>query len=156
MGSCPPHDRNEYQHDRSRLGQTVGMGSNRALPLVALGGVVGAFLRWAILDVANDDVRSFALLAINALGAALVGWIAGRGYQPGSSAEDPDKAGATVWPLIATGFAGGLTSFATFTVDVAARFDRGEISNAMTLTILSVILAVGLAGFLWRRGWISR
>lgn len=138
------------------MGQTVGMGSNRALPLVAVGGVLGAFLRWAILDVANDDVRSFTLLAINALGAGLVGWLAGRGYEPGSPVEDPRKSGHTVWPLVATGFAGGLTSFATFTVDVASRFDRGEVSNALTLTVLTVVLAIGLAGFLWRRAWLSR
>lgn len=138
------------------MGQTVAMGSNRALPLVAAGGVLGAFLRWAILDVANDDVRSFALLAVNALGAGLVGWLAGRGYQPGSPVEDESKDGHTIWPFVATGFAGGLTSFATFAVDVAERIDSGELSNALTLTILTVIFSVGLAGFLWRRSWLSR
>lgn len=138
--------------------QTVVMGSNRALPLVAAGGVLGAFLRWAILDVTDNDldVRSFTLLAINVLGAGLVGWIGGKGYEPGSPAEDESKDGATIWPFVAVGFAGGVTSFATFSVDIAERIDRGEISNALTLTVLTLVLAVGLAGFMWRRSWLSR
>lgn len=134
------------------------MGSNRALPLVALGGILGAFLRWAILDVAAEDtdLRSFVLLAINVSGAGLVGWLGGKGYEPGSQVEDEKKAGLTIWPLVAIGFCGGVTSFATFTVDVAERIDRGEISNAATLTVLTTVLAVAIAGFAWRRSWLRR
>ncbi len=132
------------------------MGSNRVLPLVAVGGVVGALLRWFILDLTGDtDLRSFVLLAINVVGAGIIGWLAGRGYEPDQHGE-AHQASETVWPLAAIGFCGGFTSFASFTLDVAERLEAGEISNAATLTVLTLALTTGVAGFMWRRSWLKR
>lgn len=133
------------------------MGSNRVLPLVAVGGIVGALLRWFILDLTSDsDLRSFALLAINVVGAGIIGWLAGRGFEPDHHGEAIQKNANTIWPLAAIGFCGGLTSFAAFTLDIAERLDAGEISNAATLTVLTLALTTGVAGFMWRRSWLKR
>jgi CrcB protein len=127
------------------------------LPLVAVGGIVGALLRWFILDLTSDsDSRSFALLAINVVGAGIIGWLAGRGYEPDRHGETIQKASSTVWPLVAIGFCGGFTSFARFTLDIAERLEAGEISNAATLTVLTLALTTGVAGFMWRRNWLKR
>ena len=155
IGSLP--DRNECHHQGFTLGKLLGMRSNRVLPLVAVGGIVGALARWFILDLTSDtDLRSFILLAINVVGSGIVGWIAGRGYGPDRYGEPAHKDGETIWPLAAIGFCGGLTSFASFTLDVAERLEAGEISNAATLTVLTVFLTTGLAGFMWRRNWLKR
>lgn len=138
--------------------QTVGVtAANRAIPLVAVGGIGGAFVRWALLDLTSSiDARAFVLLAINVVGAAIVGWLGGKGFEPAHYGEDQDSDGQTIWPLMSIGFCGGLTSFASFTLDIAQRLDSGDYTNAATLTFLTVVLTVGAAGFVWRRSWLRR
>lgn len=118
---------------------------------------MGALARWFVLDLTSDsDLRSFVLLAINIIGAGIVGWLSGKGHEPDRHGEAWHKESHTLWPLAAIGFCGGFTSFATFTVDIAQRLEAGEVANAATLTVLTAVLTTGVAGFMWRRSWLKR
>lgn len=81
---------------------------------VALGGIAGAACRWALAGGALETVRwPWGTFVANAVGCLLLGVVVRRGVG--------------VWrDALGAGFCGGLTTFSTFSVEVAAmlRADR--------------------------------
>lgn len=104
--------------------------------LVALGGAVGALLRWWL--AALNGTWPTGTLAANAVGSAIAGLVLGL-------TDD-----SHVRLLLVVGLAGGLTTFSTLVVEAAVR-PRGPsaryvlASVAVGLTAVAAGLAVGRA-----------
>ncbi len=107
--------------------------------LVFLGGGAGSLSRWLVGDsVARVFGISFpsGTLAVNILGAALLGFLASWLALRGDMSEP--------WRLmLATGFLGGFTTFSAFTLDVWTLFSRGDTTLAIGYAAVSV--GVGVA-----------
>ena len=117
--------------------------SPRDLFVVAIGGVVGASARWALLEATagSDGGSAGPVLLANLVGCGLLGLLVGvaRGK----------SVGRTTRLLVGAGFCGGLTTFSTFAVEVAAALRDADPAGAVGYTVLSV--AGGLTVFLLGR-----
>ncbi|MEM7273267.1 MAG: CrcB family protein [Actinomycetota bacterium] len=107
---------------------------------VALGGAVGTLARWGILESITEDGRSVAVFGCNVVGSLLVGAIAGQ----------RERVSARWHRLLATGFAGGLTTFSTYAVEVASLLDDGSVGAATVTGAVTPIAAVASAGVGYR------
>ena len=120
------------------------LGQNGTMPhrplLIGLGGLVGALVRWAVLETVGSR-PSLVTLALNLFGSLLIGWLVGRGLTSPS-----------VWALVALGFCGGLTTFSSFAVDVADRLDQGHLASSSGLLLVTVGLSVLAAATGYRVG----
>lgn len=106
----------------------------RALVVVAVGGVMGAGARWCTGELVDD--RIIALLLVNTLGSGLFGAVS-----HGILHSHPTRN-----LLLGVGFCGGLTTFSTFALEVATRLDDGKVIDGLGVTIFSLLL--GIAAFL--------
>jgi fluoride exporter len=113
--------------------------------LVALGGILGTVIRWAVLDAADDALWS--LLTVNTVGAFLLGVIV-RGFF---------HSGARLRLFVGVGFCGALTTFSTLALAIAQRLDEGRILDATAVAGSNVGLGLGAAvlGASTRR-WVAR
>lgn len=100
---------------------------------VAVGGVVGASTRWAVLTGAGGDHAIAAVLAINVLGSLLLGAMLGR------------RRSADYWAhhqSLTVGFCGGFTTFSSFAVQTATLLRDGRWASAIGLALASAGLAI--------------
>jgi CrcB protein len=111
------------------------------LPAFALGGAVGAGVRWWVREVVTFDSFPWHTLLVNVIGCALLAFVTAR--------ELP----LAVNRLFAVGFCGGLTTFSTFAVEVVELLDDGRPTMALTYVALS--LALGLVAFIGVRSQFS-
>ena len=114
--------------------------------LVALGGAVGAGCRWA-LGAALPHPGGWPLptLAANVVGCLLLGLIVAR--LPGLAG----RALAVGREGLAVGFCGGLTTFSTFSVELADLLRDGR--TALALGYLAVSLITGYAAYSFALRW---
>lgn len=112
---------------------------------VAIGGALGAMLRYAIGLALRFP---YATLCVNVLGSLLMGialvWLTEMG----------DKSFARWQPLIMTGLLGGFTTFSAFSLDTLRLFETGQSGAALIYvagTVLLCLLAV-FAGVAIARG----
>lgn len=100
------------------------------MAFVAVGGAAGASLRWAIVESTGTG-GSFPwwTLLVNVVGCLLLGGL--------WTAPERVRLGAGI------GFCGGLTTFSTFTVEVALLLDRGHHSIAVGYLLASLVLGAG-------------
>jgi CrcB protein len=105
--------------------------------LIAAGGAAGAVLRFALARAAAAWSRTVpaGTLAANALACLIVGLVAGVG------ARAPASPLATA--LLATGLAGGLSTFSTFAYETLLALQGGGAGPALWNALLN--LAAGLA-----------
>ena len=112
--------------------------------LVAAGGALGSVLRYAVsvLMVASLGAGfPWGTLAVNVLGSAAIGALAGLGVEGG-------------WRLLlVTGLLGGFTTFSAFSLETALLWER-----AWWLALVYVLasVALGLAGFALGYGLLRR
>lgn len=119
------------------------------LSLVALGGAVGASLRYlsgvAITRAFGFQDFPLAVLTVNIVGSFIMGVFVVMAAQKG----------LTHWnPFVATGILGGFTTFSSFSLETVTLIERGQIGAAGLYVALSVGLSVlGLMlGLLLARG----
>jgi CrcB protein len=98
--------------------------------------MAGAAARWTTLELA--DGAAWALVAVNSLGAFVLGLLA-HGLLHG----DHDRR-----LVLGVGFCGAFTTFSTLAVDIARDLDQGAPGDALLLLVVS--LAAGLAA-----GWLG-
>ncbi len=119
------------------------------LAQIAIGGALGASLRWALLEAVDAGVGAdMVLLAINVFGSFVLGVVWARTSV--ARTDTPDW----VRPVLAVGWCGGFTSFSSFTVRIAQQFDAGEVAAGgwwMAATVVAAIGAVALGHNLGRR-----
>lgn len=95
--------------------------------LVAVGGTAGAGIRWAVLTLGPSTTFPWSVLTVNLVGCAILGVLVGRGVHHNARL------------LLGTGFCGGLTTFSTFTVEVAQLIRGEHLGMAATYLIASVV-----------------
>ncbi|MFP7671738.1 fluoride efflux transporter CrcB [Marivita sp. S0852] len=108
------------------------------LSLVALGGAIGACLRFlagvAVVRMFGHGEFPIAVLSVNVIGSFLMGAFvvaaAHRGLTPLS-------------PFVMTGVLGGFTTFSAFSLETMTLIERGQIGFASLYVVASVVLSVG-------------
>jgi len=123
------------------------------LVAVALGGAVGAWLRWRISlawPVAPDRFPTTTLL-INLSGAFVLGLVVARLLE-----RRPARPVAhSFW---GTGVLGAFTTFSALTVEVVVLVDAGQVWRAGVYLAVSLVLGVAVAATgltLGRRWWAA-
>lgn len=107
-----------------------------ALVQVALGGAMGASLRYGVnlgMQRLLGSGFPWHTLAANVLGSAAMGVmmvaLAHRGHQH-------------LAPLLMTGLLGGFTTFSAFSMDTVALAERGQMAAAVLYVAASVLIAL--------------
>lgn len=114
---------------------------SRIAAFVAIGGVAGAGVRWAILEAASrDGWWPWGVFVANVVGCLVLGVLVATLRAP----DAPMALGLTV------GFCGALTTFSSFAVDLALWLDEGEWARGLLYLAVS-FAAGGAAFFLGRR-----
>lgn len=98
-----------------------------AFLLVALGGSVGAALRFGVYQLADASRFPWPTLTANLVGCALIGAMAP------SLLERP-----AAWLFVATGVLGGFTTFSSFSLDALTLLQTGRTGAALVYLGLSV------------------
>ena len=106
---------------------------------VALGGALGAWLRFAAGRLIGATAFPWATLAVNLLGSFAMGLLAGWLARQGGSGEG--------WRLfLGVGVLGGFTTFSAFSLEIVTLAQRGAIG--MAALYISASLAGGLVALL--------
>ena len=108
------------------------------LSLVALGGAIGASLRWltgvALLRALGPTDFPLAIVAVNVIGSFLMGVFVVAAAHKGLT---------HLSPLVMTGLLGGFTTFSAFSLETMTLIERGQMASAGLYILLSVGLSVG-------------
>jgi CrcB protein len=119
------------------------------LSLVALGGAVGAALRFlsgvAVLRLTGPSDFPVAIITVNVIGSFIMGLFVVFAAQRGLT---------HLSPLVMTGVLGGFTTFSAFSLETVTLMERGEIGAAGLYVAISVIgsIAALMAGVWLARG----
>ena len=119
--------------------------------LVALGGGLGAVLRYFIANVGQSlTISEFPLgtLIVNIIGCALIGIVTAILVGPLSQHRDVLRL------LLIVGVLGGFTTFSTFALDAFDLFEDGRLRQAVLYVVLSNVLGILAAWGLYRIGTI--
>ena len=113
---------------------------------VALGGAIGATLRWAAgAGIARLAGPGFplAILSVNVLGSCLMGVVVAAALQRGVAPP----------PFLTTGLLGGFTTFSAFSLEAVTLAERGRLDLAALYVGLSVGLSIGALAL---GAWLAR
>ncbi len=122
------------------------------LSLVALGGAIGASLRWltgvAVLRALGPSDFPLAIITVNVIGSFLMGVFVVAAAHKGLTHFSP---------FVMTGLLGGFTTFSAFSLETMTLLERGQIASASVYILLSVGLSVGALalGLLVARGMFT-
>ena len=112
-----------------------------SLVFVALGGALGASLRFLLASALFRDGFPVAILTCNVLGSFLMGLLAvllGRHGMP------------HLQPFLLSGVLGGFTTFSAFSLETLTLVERGATGQAALYVVASVGLSLmALAAGLW-------
>lgn len=120
-----------------------------SLSLVALGGAIGAALRFltglAVLRLFGSGDFPLAIIVANVIGSFLMGVFVVLAAQRGLTHFSP---------FVMTGLLGGFTTFSAFSLETVTLIERGQMGSAALYIVLSVGLSVGALalGLLAARG----
>lgn len=119
--------------------------------LVALGGGAGAVCRYALTLLPISGRFPFATLIANALGALIIGFLAGCAIRM-------DSFPANLNLLLKTGFCGGFTTFSTFSLETITLWQQhrfwtagGNATLSLAVCFAGVAAGQALAGAIFRR-----
>lgn len=111
----------------------------KSILAISLGAALGALLRWQLGSRLNSLFPTIppGTLAANLIGAYVVG--IGIAFFATLSALSPE------WRLLViTGFCGGLTTFSTFSAEVAILLQQGRVSWALGAVAVHVVGSVAM------------
>lgn len=108
-----------------------GTWDRRRAAAIAIGGVAGAALRWAVLSAVAAGRFPWPVLALNVAGSLVLGAVLAEEWsRPSARLFLHDAAGI--------GFCGGLTTFSTFAVEVVELARGGHAATALAYALASV------------------
>ncbi|MEX0369625.1 MAG: fluoride efflux transporter CrcB [Tateyamaria sp.] len=122
------------------------------LSLVALGGAIGAALRWltgvAVLRALGPSDFPVAIITVNVIGSFLMGVFVVAAAQRGLT---------HLSPFVMTGVLGGFTTFSAFSLGTMTLIERGQMGAASLYILLSVGLSIGglALGLMLARGMFA-
>jgi fluoride exporter len=109
-----------------------------SLSLVALGGAIGASLRYltgiGVVRLFGHQDFPLAILTVNIVGSFLMGVFVVMAAMRGLT---------HLSPLVMTGLLGGFTTFSAFSLETVVLFERGAIGQAAIYVTASVGLSIG-------------
>lgn len=117
--------------------------------LVALGGAVGAVLRYltgvGILRLFGITEFPMAIIFVNVVGSFLMGAFVVAAAHKGLT---------HLSPLVMTGLLGGFTTFSAFSLEAVTLFERGAVAQAALYVAISVCLSIAglVLGMMVARG----
>lgn len=106
-----------------------------------LGGAVGAASRYLMCLIPNKYDFPFITLAVNLIGAFLIGFIAG--------AASAKSLSPNLVLFLKTGICGGFTTFSTFSLETLTLIEKGRMPAAVlyaTASLLGCLIGVKLGG----------
>ena len=109
----------------------------RLLALVALGGAIGASLRYAVQISFGTDSAPFATISVNLLRSLLLGIMFGA-MSAGLAVSESAVA------ILATGVLGSFTTMSAFAMDYV-EFSDSSITSAIVYLLVTIIGSIGLA-----------
>lgn len=108
------------------------------LSLVALGGAIGASLRWltgvVVLRALGSSDFPLAIITVNVIGSFLMGVFVVAAAHRGLT---------HLSPFVMTGVLGGFTTFSAFSLEAMTLIERGQVASASLYILMSVGLSVG-------------
>ena len=123
----------------------------QTLPIVALGGALGASLRY-LVNVAAPRLLGhgfpYATMTVNVVGSFLMGLFV---------VILAEKSGTRFAPFLMTGVLGGFTTFSAYSLDAITLYERGQIGLAFVYVAGTVIVALAalFLGMTIARGWFA-
>ena len=112
--------------------------------LVAVGGAVGALLRFSISEATPDTGFPWATLSVNLVGSLLLGLVAAATL---TNALSESQA-----LLLGVGLLGSFTTMSTFSVETITMMEAGHWGRAGTYVLASAVLGPVLALAGWKGG----
>lgn len=112
-----------------------GTWDRRRIAAIAIGGVVGAGLRWAVVTSVEVGRFPWPVFALNIAGSVLLGVLLAEEWSHPSARLLLHDVGGI-------GFCGGLTTFSTFSVEVANLARDGDAWLAVIYAAASVAAAI--------------
>lgn len=107
------------------------------LSLVALGGAIGASLRFVfgagLFRLTGPQDFPLAIIGVNVLGSFLMGVFVVAAAQRGFT---------HLSPFVMTGMLGGFTTFSAFSLETVTLIERGAYGAAGLYVLLSVVLSI--------------
>lgn len=97
---------------------------------VAVGGVVGAAMRWAVLASVDAGRFPWPVFAVNVAGSFILGVLLAEEWSHPRARLVLHDAGGI-------GFCGSLTTFSTFSVEVVSLYNDGDVGIAVVYTVAS-------------------
>ncbi len=125
--------------------ESVIQRSSTHLLIVGIGGSTGSALRWLVTTSMGPENGNLSIFIVNVAGSLLLGLLAAH----------PNRRNSTLSLLLGVGFAGGLTTFSTFAVDVAQQLDAGQLLAASVNSVGTTVAALLAAGIGYRLGRAS-
>jgi len=112
--------------------------------LVALGGAVGAVLRFYLSETLPSEAFPWATLSVNLMGSFLLGVV--------MAATLVDALGETQALLLGVGLLGAFTTMSTFSVETVMMVEDGRWRRAGLYVVASAVVGPLLAWFGWKGG----
>ena len=109
---------------------------DRRLAAIALGGIAGAGVRWAVVTSVEVGRFPWPVLALNVAGSLLLGALLAEEWDHPSLRLLLRDAGGI-------GFCGGLTTFSTFSVEVVELIRSGSTSVAVAYATATLLGTIG-------------
>lgn len=108
---------------------------------VALGGAIGAGLRWAIGVAMTHQAGDWPwpTLVVNVVGCAAIG-AAARGL----------RVGTVAWAFVVTGVLGGFTTFSSFSLEVDQLLEADRPTVAVTYVVVTIVAGVAATWLAYR------
>jgi CrcB protein len=109
-----------------------------AIGAVALGGAIGAVLRYGVAGLVQQSTGAaigLGTLAVNVSGALALGFLA-RMYAPPHGSP-------ILFLALTVGLCGGYTTFSTFSLDMFTLVERGQALRAIMYAFVTVMLSYG-------------
>ena len=103
---------------------------------VGIGGSLGAGLRWLVMENTTTQVFPWSTLLVNLFGCAVLGVLIGKKL---------DKKALLTWGV---GLCGGLTTFSTFSLEIALMFRDNEVFISLCYLFISLFAGI----FLFKSG----
>ena len=114
------------------------------LGLVALGGAIGAALRYGVSIYLSSDGFPWATLTVNMIGSLLLG-ITAVALTQGLISQDAAL-------ILGTGILGAFTTMSAFSVETLNLFQNQQISSAIIYVAITMVICPILAFFGWKLG----